>query len=555
MIAKKTKSKDRFWRAHLALFCLVAISVGVLARLFYLQIHLGEHYRVWAQGFSVYASQRQAPVRGEIFFSGGQPLAVNNDFFYCYAAPPNIKDKEEAARRVAEILRLEKNDLIEKFSRESSLYSLLKEKLTEEEVAALEEAAIAGIYVDKKKMRHYPQGETAAQLAGFVDDDGVGRYGAEDYYNEELSAGESIFLNIDYNIQYQAEKMLKEAADKLKAVSGEAIVADPNTGAILAMAKTPRFNPNEYKDFAKKGIDIFKNDSCQTLFEPGSVFKAITMAGAINDKKVTPETDYVDTGMVKIGGWPIYNYGNRAYGRQTMADVLKYSINTGVVFAQSRLGNEPFVEYMEKFGIFEPTGIDLPETFSSNAEFKKGYAINYATASFGQGVWMTSIQLIRAYSALINGGVLVRPAAAKITSKNDNVKETRRVIDPETSITIRKMLANVVEEGFGKSAKVAGYSIAGKTGTAQMSWSTLGVDRRGYSDKTTQSFIGFFPAEDPKFLILVKLVAPEANTAEYSSLPVFRELAQYVIYLSQLPPNEEPLKTAPLALPIEKTEN
>ena len=150
---------------------------------------------------------------------------------------------------------------------------------------------------------------------------------------------------------------------------------------------------------------------------------------------------------------------------------------------------------------------------------------------------MTSIQLIRAYSALANGGVLVRPSVAKI--KQEETPPARQVIDPETSKTIAKMLASVVDNGFGKSAKIKGYSIAGKTGTAQMSWSTLDINERGYSDKTTQSFIGFFPAEDPQFLILVKLVAPEANTAEYSSLPVFKELAQYAIYLSQIPPSEK----------------
>ena len=542
MIAKKAKNRSADWRAYLVFFFLIAICAGVLSRLFYLQIFLGEHYRAWAQGFSDYARDSQTADRGEIFFAGGQPLAINQDFFYCFAAPIKIKDKEAAARDVARILNLDEQDLFQKFNHDS-MYAFIKNKLNDDEVRAIDGARIDGIYVEKKKMRYYPQGTVGAQLAGFVDEDGNGRYGLEDYYNDELAAGKSIFLNIDYNIQYRAEEMLSEAKERLNAVSGEAIVADPATGAILAMAKTPNFNPNEYKTFAKDGVDIFKNDSCQTLFEPGSVFKAVTMASALNEKKITPETEYVDTGMVKIGGWPIYNYGNRSYGRRTMTNVLEYSINTGVVFAQSRLGNQLFADYIEKFGIFEPTGIDLPETFSSNAEFKKGYEINYATAAYGQGIWMTSIQLIRAYSAIANGGLLLRPSIAKTERKN-NDETPRRVIDQETSKTVSMMLASVVDNGFGKSAKIDGYSIAGKTGTAQMSWSTLNVDRRGYSDKTTQSFIGFFPSENPKFLILVKLVSPEANTAEYSSLPVFKELAQYVIYVSQLPPEEKANETA-----------
>lgn len=535
----------------MALFCLVVICVGVLARLFYLQVYLGERYRALSQGYLDYERQQQkTALRGEIFFSGGQPLAVNKDFFNCYAVPPHIKNEEETARRIAEILQVKEESLIEAFGRKSSFYSLLKEKITKEEITALGVAALPGIYIEKKKKRYYPQGETAAQLAGFVDNSGVGRYGVEEYYDEKLSLGESIFLTIDYNIQYQAERMIKNAVEELGAASGEAIVADPGSGAILAMAKTPLFDPNEYKTQARENSRLFKNDSCQTLFEPGSVFKAITMAAAINEGKVNPETEYYDSGMVRIGGWPIYNYARRSYGRQNMKNVLEYSINTGAVFAQSRLGNTPFVEYMEKFGIFEPTGVDLAETFSSNAEFKKGYAINYATASYGQGIWMTSIQLIKAYSVLANGGWMITPY---VVQSKDRQSERKQIISEETSRIIAEMLRSVVSDGFGKAAAIPGYSVAGKTGTAQMSWSTLGVNQRGYSEKTTQSFIGFFPASDPKFLILVKLVGPEAKTAEYSAVPVFKDLAKYVIYASQLPPDEDLPKLMPPV--IEKTEN
>jgi len=552
MAPKKTAKNNRDYRAIFILICLFLTCVAVAGRLYYVQIVLGEYYRVWVQGFERF-SREDLPDRGEIFFAGGQPLAINKEFFYVYVEPSKIEDKDFAASEIARILSLDKNNLKEKFSG-GSLNLLLKDKISEQEAAEIENAKITGIHIDKKKMRYYPQGEVAGQLAGFVDQDNIGRYGLEDYYNDELTQGESIFLNIDYNIQYRAQTLLAAAKSKLNAVSGEAIVADPKTGAILAMAKTPNFDPNEYKEIARNGVDIFKNDSCQTLFEPGSVFKAITMASALNEKKLTPETEYIDTGTVKIGSWPIYNYGNRSYGRQTMTNVLEHSVNTGAVFAQRQLGDEPFAEYIEKFGIFEPTGIDLPETYSSNAEFKKGYAINYATASYGQGIWMTSIQLMRAYSALANGGFLVQPSAVKTGRKNVDAQKRKQVIDSETSKTISMMLASVVDNGFGKSAKVDGYSIGGKTGTAQRSWSTLGIDERGYSDKTTQSFIGYFPTDDPKFLILVKLVAPDVNTAEYSAIPLFNELAQYVIYASQLPPGEETHNPETEAT-IEKSQN
>lgn len=538
MIAKKIEKRAGSRRAPVLLFFIFAAGMALAGRLYYLQIVLGEHYQVWAQGLAPFSQKIDLAERGEIFFAGGQPLAINKDFPYCYGSPLNIKDKPQAASLVAQILGLGQNDLAEKFSRDS-LYVLLKEKISESEAEQIQNAKIDGIYVARKKMRYYPQGDVAGQLAGFVDDDGNGRYGLEEYYDEELKSGQSIVINIDYNIQYKAQKLMAQAKENLGAAAGEAIVADPKTGAIIAMAEADNFNPNNYKEQARENIDIFKNDSCQSLFEPGSVFKAITMAAALNDGKVTPQTSYYDSGSLTVGPNTIYNYAHRFYGQQTMTNVLEHSVNTGAAFAQSRLGNQPFADYVEKFGVFEKTGIDLPETYSNNAEFKKGYAINYVTGSYGQGIWMTSIQLIRAYSALANGGRLVQPAIASDRRKNADESKTALVISPETSKTIAKMLASVVDNGFGKAAKVPGYEISGKTGTAQMSWSTLGRNERGYSDKTTQSFIGFLPSGDPQFLILIKLVAPNVNTAEYSAIPVFKELAQYVIYAHQLPPTRE----------------
>jgi cell division protein FtsI/penicillin-binding protein 2 len=547
MIAKKAKKFNNVrWRSHFTLGCLLLLWALAVGRLYYIQISLGEHYRVWAQGLQTFSGRNDTPERGEIFFAGGQPLAINKDFFYAYASPLSIKDKAQAAAAAARILDLDENDLIQKFGRDA-LYIPLKEKISEKEISDIKAAAIVGLYADKKKMRYYPQGSLAGQLAGFVDDDGIGRYGVEEYYDDALSKGQSIILNIDYNIQYQAEKIIFAAKEKLNAMESEAIVADPQTGAILAMAKVPAFDPNNYKDYAKDNIDVFKNDSCQTLFEPGSVFKGITMAAALNEKKVTPDTAYYDSGILRVGGSTIYNYGQRSYGQQTMTNVLEHSINTGAAFAESQLGNQLFAGYVERFGVSEPSGIDLPETYSNNTEFKKGYAIGYVTASFGQGIWMTSVQLVRAYSALANGGWLVQPSVARDGRKETDGSKKRQVISQETSQTISKMLASVVDNGFGKAAKVAGYTISGKTGTAQMSWSTLGVSQRGYSDKTTQSFVGFFPSGEPKFLILVKFKAPNVNTAEYSAIPAFNELAKYVIYASQLPPNEEIKKLTPAA--------
>ena len=222
-----------------------------------------------------------------------------------------------------------------------------------------------------------------------------------------------------------------------------------------------------------------------------------------------------------------------------MTEVLERSINTGAVFVESQIGHNVFLDYIEKFGIFENTGIDLPyETSSANEELKKGYEINFATAAFGQGIAMTPIQLVRAFCAIANGGKLITPHLV-LAEPQYYENGSRSVISNKTASQLTAMLVSVVENGFAKKAKVPGYYIAGKTGTAQVSWSALDIDKRGYSDKTIQSFIGFAPAFEPKFLILVKLDNPATNTAEYSAMPIFQELAKYIIDYYQIPPDQE----------------
>jgi cell division protein FtsI/penicillin-binding protein 2 len=224
-----------------------------------------------------------------------------------------------------------------------------------------------------------------------------------------------------------------------------------------------------------------------------------------------------------------------------MNEVLEYSINTGAVFAERQLGHDNFLQYIKKFGIFEPTNIDLAgEVFSENKEFQKGYEINFATASFGQGIEMTPIQLVRAFSAIANNGMRTEPyLVEKEPSTELSLSAGEPVISSQTSSQLTAMLVSVVENGYSKRAKIPGYHIAGKTGTAQISWSALGVSKSGYSDKTIQSFVGYAPAFDPKFLILVKLDNPKTKTAEYSAIPIFRDLAKYIIDYYQIPPDYE----------------
>lgn len=532
----------RSWRVNLILASLFFFGLAVVSRLFFIQIMQGDFYKALAQGLYNSGEEKVAE-RGEVFFKNGESLAINMDWPMVFSSPNKIEAKEETAEKLAAILNLDKDSLLEKFKKDS-IYEVIKKRLIEEEIKEIKELNLAGIFLGKETGRYYPQETLASKIIGFLDANQKGQYGLEEYYEGILqgtrkSRGSDLFLTVDYSIQFTAEKLLEEAKKNLDIEGGEIVVIDPNTGKILALADFPNFNPNEYSKVAD--LSLFQNSVTQKIFEPGSVFKPITMAAALNEEEITPQTTYQDPGVIKIGGWPISNYDNRKYpGDITMTEVLEKSINTGAVFAEQRLGDNSFLKYIENFGIFTPTGIDTPkEAYSQNQEFKKGYEINFATASFGQGIEMTPIQLIRAYCALVNGGKLIRPYLVEKIQDNGEITQTQSqieedsVISSKTTSQLTGMLISVVENGYAKSAKISGYYIAGKTGTAQ-------VPEKGVysSEKTIQTFMGFAPAFNPQFLILIKLDNPETKTAEYSAVPIFHDLAKYIIDYYQIPPDE-----------------
>jgi len=541
----------KHWRINLIFILIILFGAAIISRLIYLQIIRHDLYKALAQG-----QQRDFQflkgARGEIFFKDGQILATNVREKYLFVSPIEIKEKEETVKTLSQILSLDEELILEKLKRDS-LFEKIKNNLTKEEEDALEKLDLTGVYLGEGVFRKYPQEFTASQTIGFLGGEGKGQYGVEGYYDDILQGeegfqkeakGADIFLTLEYNIQFMAEKLLEEAKENLDIEGGQIIVLDPNSGKISALANFPNFNPNHYSEI--EDFQIFQNSLIQKIFEPGSAFKPITMAGALDQEKINPQTTYVDTGEVKIGGYTIYNYNEMVWGERTMTEVLEKSINTGAVFIERQLGHNLFLEYIERFGFFELTGIDLQEeVFSENKEFKKGYEINFATASFGQGIEMTPIQFVRAFSAIANGGRLVRPFVVEKIIKDDKVIETQpeissaQIISAKTTSQLTAMLISVVEHGFAKAAKIPGYYIAGKTGTAQISWSALDIDKRGYSDKTWQSFVGFAPAFNPRFLILIKLDNPKTKTAEYSAVPIFKELAKYIIDYWQIPPDYE----------------
>ncbi len=557
-----------FWRINLTLILVILFGAAIIGRLIYIQIFNYQYWRALAYGQQrIFMSFKGE--RGEVFFQDKTPFAINRYSDLVYASPKEINNPQETAEVLALILGIDYQQIVHQLKK-NNFYELIKRNLNEQEIAEIKKLNLPGIYLGKEISRYYPYQFLGSKVIGFLDRNGQGQYGIEGYYDNILQGkeevlekekgpggyfinthqakeenplkllsdsetkGYDIILTIDYNIQFMAEKLLEKAKENLYIESGEIVVIDPNLGKILALADFPNFNPNEYSEVTN--FEIFKNSSIHKVFEPGSVFKPITMAAALDQGKITPQTTYTDEGQVQIGNYTIYNYDKRVWGERTMTEVLEKSINTGAIFAERQLGHNLFLEYLERFGFFEPTGIDLQgEIFSQNKEFKKGYEINFATASFGQGFEITSLQLVRAFSAIANGGKLINPHLI-----NDNSlvakKDERQIISKNTSSQITMMLVSTVENGFAKKAKIPGYYVAGKTGTAQIPYE----NKRGYHpDKTIQSFIGFAPAFDPQFLILVKLYNPNTKTAEYSAVPIFRELAKYIIDYWQISPDYE----------------
>jgi len=552
------------WRINLVLVFILIFGAAIISRLFYLQIIKRGFYQAQALGQQVRLREVEG-LRGEIFFKNKtKSLAINKERWVVYVLPEEIEDKTLTAEILSKTLD-KPQDLILSKIEEGDYYTAIKNRLTEEEVEKIESLNLEGVYWEEFPGRYYPQETLASHTIGFLGGDEKGQYGLEGYYDEILRGkegfkeerkgfilldslfgpenlepvedGSDLYLTIDYNIQFKAESLLEEAKELFDIEAGQIIVLEPDSGEVLALADFPNFNPNQYSK--EKDLSIFQNGAVQKIFEPGSVLKPITMAIALNEGKITPSTTYQDEGYVKVGVETIYNYGRRVYGEKSMTEVLEKSINTGAVFVSKLIPREVFLEYIDKFGFNKQTDIDLQgEIYSQNENLKKGQEINFATASFGQGIEMTPIQLIRAFCVIANGGKLVKPyLVEKIVNTSTSEIQPQvlgEVINQQAAFQLTAMLISVVENGFAKAAKIPGYYIAGKTGTAQVAYEEKGGY---YPDKSIQSFIGFGPALNPQFLILVKLDNPKTKTAEYSAVPIFKKLAKHIIDYWQIPPD------------------
>jgi stage V sporulation protein D (sporulation-specific penicillin-binding protein) len=544
------------------IFCFVIFLTGaIIWSLFRVQIIQGTEWKAQARGQQVFFEQTQGE-RGSIYLKGIEsnliPVAINKRVYHAYISPRELRaeNKEELGLLFSEALSIEKKTILEKLEKDNS-FEFLKKNITAEELEKVKE--IKGLHLVAETVRNYPEKELASHVLGFVGGETIGQYGVEQYYEEIISGktgvregiksgwgffvvndstqrGEDIILTIDYNIQHFTEKALEEAVKRVSAKRGSVLVGDPKTGEVLALANYPRFDPNKYSEIAEKNFQTFKNPVIQENFEPGSVFKPVTMAIALDRGAVTPEDTYFDTGEFRVHGRVIRNYDRRNYGLVTMTKILERSINTGIVHVKDKIGNENFLKHLNSFGFFEKTGIDLHgEVHSPNRSFLEGHDVNFATASYGQGIEVTLVQLFKAFSILANGGVPIDPHIVKKEETTNSILPKERVISSTATFLVTEMMVSTINHGFGSTAKVPGYHVAGKTGTAQMTWSKLGLPGAGYSDRTIQGFVGYAPAFNPAFVILVKLDEPQTRSAEVSAAPVFKEIAEYILDYKKIP--------------------
>ncbi len=472
------------------------------------------------------------------------PVAINRSYPSVFAVPAELADVPEAAQQLAAALDLDPA-AVERQLVKPSKYELLAMRVSDDQVAAVRALDLTGVYVENVKRRFYPFNALAAQVLGFVgpsssDSDLRGRYGVEAQFEQQLRGtngamgetgftsaidGSDISLTLDRNIQSRGETLLADLVKRFKATGGSVIVQEPTTGRILAMANEPTFDPNRYGAFP---LSTFTDPAVQGIYEPGSVFKVLTMAAGIDSGTFTPETTIVDKGFLQVGDKKITNWDGKAYGKVTMTEVIERSINTGAAQAARLIGREKFLGYLERFGIEEKTGIELPGEVAGTLKNLrvKGTEVNLATAAFGQGVSITPMRLIAAISAIANGGVLMEPqiVAGKAPQK------VRQVVSPQTAEAVTGMMVSAVRKA--EIGQVSSYTVAGKTGTAQVS-----VPNGYSSDQFIHNFVGFVPASNPRVTILIKLDKPQAAVAGLTVVPAFREFAQFILNYYGVPPD------------------
>jgi len=558
---------------------LAAWAVVVAARLVQVQIVRHDDY--------VSRAQRQqertlalAPVRGSIVDARERVLAESVAAESIYADPQVIADRRATAKALAAIpaLQMSAREIEDKLTGNGA-FAWIARQLPRETAAEVRRLKLQGIYLLEEHRRSYPRGSLAANVIGYTGVDGEGLAGVEHSLDATVRGkagrvtllrdarkgmylvggeganravdGNSVVLTIDSVVQFIAERALAKVVAQERATGGSAIVMDPRTGAVLAMASFPTFDPNHFRDFA---TIAWRNRNVQDIYEPGSTFKIITASAGLEEGAVTP-SQIIDcnNGAITIGNVEIHEHGGNKYGLLTFEDVMVHSSNVGAIRVGLALGSERFYRYMRRFGFGERTGVELPgETAGLLRRTERWSQVSNASMSIGQEIGVTPLQILTAVATVANGGVRVAPHIVdRVVDANHNViAQTQRpapvrVISEKTAAVLNEILKSVVARGTGKAAALAEHIVAGKTGTAQKAM------RGGYSpDKVVASFAGYVPADRPRLAILV--VVDEPRISQYGgtvAAPAFKEIAESSLrYLGVAP--SVPVRTLPVGAPL-----
>lgn len=557
----------------------LGLLLGIVIRLFYWQILMADWLKASAEN-QHFENISLPAVRGQILSNDGFALAGSRPTFLLFAQPQILSDKEKVELSIilSKILAIDKteelnfkNDFLNKLNKDLYWVPLFK-NLNQEIKKKIEVLRLKGIGFEESTARFYPEGSSSAHLLGFVGSnqrgEDQGYFGLEGFYNGELKGvpgqirqerdafglpilfgsflgrsgrnGKTLELNIDRSVQFIVENTLRTSQEKYGARAASAVVMDPKTGAILAMASYPNYDPITYTNFPK---EFYKNPSVADQYEPGSTFKVLVMSAALNEDLVKPDTKCDNcSGPVQIGGFDLRTWNNQYFPNISMADTIIHSDNTSMVFVGKKLGLDKLYDYFKNFGFGKPTGIDLQDEFSPDLRPKNSWReIDLATASFGQGIAVTPIQMITAISSIANGGYLMEPhMVKKIIDESGGVYEikpriVRQVLNEPSTKMVTEMMVRAVEEGEAKWTKAKGFKVAGKTGTAQ-------IPVAGHYDpnKTIASFVGFAPADNPRFVMLVRFDQPSSSIfGAETAAPAFFEIAKRLFVYYKIAPTEQ----------------
>ena len=557
------------WRYPFVFTILVLLFVLIIGRLYYWQIvkaeMLSELAKSQYKGFI-----KVIPKRGEIKTSDSFPIVTNKVSYLLYVNPAEVKNKDQTIQLLSSLLDLTKASISAQLLPDKFWVPIKSgiDAKKKEEIVGMQ---IPGVGFEEHFTRFYPEASVAAHLVGFVGKNEAGEdkgyVGIEGFYDRLLrgkegysielkdalgrpiisertsmtggSDGDSLFLGLDRSIQFLIEQRLKDGVERYGALGGMIGIMNPQTGDIIAMASSPTFAPQKYWEYDES---LYKNPFITNTYEPGSTLKPIIMAGALDAGLITPQTKCnICVGPVTVSGYDLHTWDDKYYKDTNMIEVIQHSDNIGMVFVAQKLGVDRMISYLTKFGIGEVTGIDLQgETAASLKPRSAWYAVDLATTGFGQGISVTPIELLSAFSTFANNGKLMQPRVVTAFENSNGevfkmpIKVKGMPISEKTAKVMTEILVNAVEKGEAKWAKLKGYRVAGKTGTAS-------IPVKGHYDpnSTIASFIGFAPVDNPKFVMLVILEKPTTSIyAADTAAPMFFDIARDLLSYYGIPPSE-----------------